>query len=160
MTIIDVQIPGLRDLLGRFARWDTNLAKQRRQQLMTFVPKGVIALQKFAPRRTEVFANSIRGMVSGRKNLSEVRFFSNDPKAEYVINPTRPHLIPREIVRRHAIKLPAVMGRSQLRLQVMHPGTRGSDFAFRAFVSLMPEFQVAMNRAGVRAMSALAGRGA
>lgn len=160
MTIISVEIPRLRNFIGRFAAWDADLAKRKRRELQTYVPKAVLALQKFAPKRTGTFARSIQGAVFPRgKNLTEVRFFSNDPKAEFVINPTRPHLIPREIVRRRALRLPRSVGRSQFRLQILHPGTRGSDFAFRAFSVLMPEFQVAMNRAGVRAMSAIAGRG-
>ncbi len=158
MTIIDIKVPGLRDFLGRFASWDDNLAKDKRRELQRYLPKAITRLRRFAPRRTGEFAKSISGAVFPRgKNLTEVRFFSTDPKANLVIGRTKPHLIPREIVKKHALKLPKVMGRSQFRLQVMHPGTRGSDFVSRARTSLIPEFQVAMNRVGVKAVAVLAG---
>lgn len=160
MTIIQVRIPGLRDFLGRFTKWDEDLAKEKRKELRSYLPKAVRSLRTNAPKRTGDFARSISGVVVPRgRNLTEVRFSTSDPKADFVIERTRPHLIPREIVAKHALKLPKTVGRSQFRLQVMHPGTKGSDFVFRAFSSLSPEFQVAMNRVGIRAISALAGTG-
>ena len=159
MTIIDVTIPGLRDFLGRFVKWDEGLAKRKRAELRRYLPKAVRRLRTTAPKRTGDFAKSIGGTVSGGKNLTEVRFFSSDTRAKFIIEETKKHLIPKEIVRKHSIKLPRVVGRSQFRLQVMHPGTKGSDFVSQSFRSLSPEFEVAMNRVGVKAVIVLAGRG-
>lgn len=154
MITIDVRIPGLRDLQGRFARFDQNLAQFRRDELRVFAPKVVSLLRKFAPVETGEFRDSLSGKVIQRgRRGTEVQFFSSDPKAPFVINPTRPHTI--EASRGRALRF--VSG--SFRKSVMHPGTRGSDFAFRAFNAGGPEFIRTMNKAGIRAMFGIAGRG-
>jgi len=154
MLTISVEVPGLRDLLGRFAKWESELARFRRQEAAQSAVKMTTVLQRYAPKRTGRFSRSLysRVLEPGPK-ITQIRFYSNDPKAQFVIYPTRAHLIR---ARGKALRF-NVSGRTLFRAQVMHPGTKGSDFVSRAVHSVRPEFIKAMNRVGVRAVVALAG---
>src|SRR3972149_558702 len=154
MLTISVEVPGLRDLLGRFAKWEPELARFRRQEAAQSAVRMTTILQRYAPKRTGKFSRSLYSRVldPGPK-MTHIRFYSNDPKAQFVMYPTRPHPIR---ARGKSLRF-NVSGNMLYRKEVMHPGTKGSDFVGRAVHSVQPEFVRAMNRVGVRAVVSLAG---
>lgn len=152
--VIEITIPGLRDLLGRFAKWDDDLATLRREGARQYLPTAIRALRKNAPKRTGRFRDSILGAVIPAGNTTEIQFFSSDPKASFILEGTRPHEI--TAVRGKVLKF-TLGGGVLFRKGVMHPGTQPSDFVYHSFQELQPEFITEMNKVGVRAMVRLAG---
>jgi len=155
--IIKVTIPGLRDFLGRFAKWEDSLATLRQEGTRHYLPTAIKVLRKNAPKRTGRFRDSILGVVIPAGHTTEVQFFSSDPKAKWILEGTDPH----EITSVRAKVLRFILGGEVLfRKGVQHPGTEPSDFVYRSFQELQPGFIHEMNKVGVRAMVRLAGKGA
>lgn len=154
--LVNVQIVGLRDLRGRFARYNEELARYRTEEAEAYVPKFVAKLSQHAPvGETAKFKDSFHGKVTRTERGSQVKFFSRDPRAKYIIEPTPPHTI--TAVRSKFMRF--MVGDEKVFAKVVHhPGTKGSDFAVKAFVEMREEFIRQMNRAGVRAVVFLAGR--
>ena len=150
MIILLAEMPGLRDLQGRFAVWDETLARYRRDEARRYMPKVLATLRRYAPVRTGVFRDSLTGRIVGRTRFTEMRFSSSDPKARFVMEPTRPHII-------EARKTALRFADGIFRKRVMHPGTKGSRFVRRAYSTMAPEFIRVMNRVGEQAMVTMAG---
>ena len=154
MITLQVTVPGLRDLLGRFAKWDSELAQLRREGARQSAVRMTEILRRHAPKRTGRFSSSLYSrVISHSEKLTQVAFYSSDQKAQWVIYPTKPHIIR---ARGKALRISSSSG-IFFRKQVSHPGTRGSDFTSRAFREAGPEFVKDMNRVGVRAIIKLAG---
>ena len=148
---------GFREQLGRFATWDATMTRNRRQEARLVRSKAVAMLKRFAPKETGEFRDSISGRVLDQGHILQIKFSSSDPKAPFVINPTRPHVI--EASRAKVLRFTSG-GNIFLRKRVLHPGTKGSDFQQRVMQIGGAEFVRSMNRVGVQTMLAMSGRGA
>lgn len=156
MMRLTIKTQGFREQLGRFATWDPVITRNRRREAQLVKARTVAMLRKFAPKRTGEFSRSISGRVLDQGRVLQIRFSSSDPKAPFVIYPTRPHVI--EASRGLALRFTAG-GASLLRKKVLHPGTKGSDFERRVAQIGGAEFVRSMNKVGVQTMIAVAGRG-
>ncbi len=157
MIRLTIETQGYREQLGRFATWGPVMTRNRRREAHLVRARAVSLLKKFAPRDTGIFSASLSGRVVDRGRILQIRFTSSDPKANLVINPTRPHVI--EASRGLALRFTAGGG-ILLRKRVLHPGTKGSDFVQRVARIGGADFIRAMNKVGVQTMIAMAGRGA
>ncbi len=156
MISVSVEIKGLRDLRGRFARVESQLQIYRREELSIVLSRLVSMLRIHAPKRTGRFAKSLSGKLTPLSSGElGIRVFSSDPKASLIVKPTAPHTI--VAVRGKALRF--MKGDEVVfRQRVRHPGTKGSDFIQDVFYNSEVDFIRHMNRAGVRAIVYLAGR--
>jgi len=147
MIVITAKAPGLRDLRGRFATWDKELARIRNREVRAFLPRFLVKLKAFSPEgETKVFKESWVGKVRSRGvGGTGVYIWNKDPKAPFVIRPTKPHKITAR--RARFLKLP-----TGFRKSVMHPGTKGSDVMVRAYQQGGADFTRVMNRAGIKSL--------
>jgi len=154
-VVVAVEIIGLRDLSGRFARYSVELSRYGKDEIKAFLPRFVTLLRKHAPvGKTKVFRDSFYGKVLGG-DKTEVRFYSRDPRAPHIMFKTKPHEIRawgKALRFLHDTKV-------IFRNKVSHPGTSGSNFAELAFIEGADDFIRVMNKAGARSVIYLSGKG-
>lgn len=170
---IHVEIVGLRDARGRFSRYSPVLQKHARQEMSVFANNFLRTLKASAPiakRRPRGddeedefenvtpggFRKSLYYKISRRGHITALNYYSNDPRAKFIVYKTRAH--PIVAVRAKALRF-WKGGNKVFAKRVFHPGTRGSDFAEKAFLKGGDEFIRGMNRAGARATIYLSGKG-
>ena len=156
MLPIQVTIVGLRDTMGRFARAESVLLSERLKASKIFRSNYVALLKEYAPKKSGEFSKSLYGKVSIIGRNVDVNFYSKDPKAPYVIGPTKPHTI--TAVKAKTLRFwkgeTKVFARS-----VFHPGTQESDFIGRAYFAGGDQFIRRMNLVAERVVVYLAGKG-
>jgi hypothetical protein len=157
MLILKLDIEGLRDSLGRFTRFESVLLGNNRRALTLFRSQMLATLRSKAPvGKTGKFRDSFYAKTRETASSLEIGFASRDPRAAYIIYPTKPHTI--TAVRKK--KLRFWVGESKVFAKsVKHPGTEGSDFVEEAFDEGSGDFIRRIEEAGSRTMVYLSGKG-
>lgn len=124
----------------------------------TVGPIGRKALKQRAPvgkgERAGRFATSIRYYRRTSAGTSvTVRYTANTPYARWVIEPTKPHRIEAKAAR--YLHWVDGNGTHHFRKWVMHPGTKGNDFAERTAKLYRPVAAAAYKRIMLEALGGL-----
>ena len=126
--ILKVEMFGLRDLLGRFAKADTRLTEEVRERGRDLGRRVVERLQATAPVKTGVLRQGIRYRTALTQHGIELRLTSQAKHTLFVIYPTRPHII--RPVKARVLHF-FVDGREVFTRIVHHPGTKANPFVAR-----------------------------
>ncbi len=92
--LLDIQVTGLRDVIGRFARFEQPLLDIRRDELRDLGRRYVKVLQEEAPKDTGRLQKGISFDTYVKKPDVELRIVSKETYTMYVLRGTRPHSAP------------------------------------------------------------------
>lgn len=92
--LLDIQVTGLRDVIGRFSRFEQPLLDIRRDELRGMGRRYVKVLQEEAPKDTGTLQKGISFDTYVSKPNVELRIVSKAAHTMYVLRGTRPHSAP------------------------------------------------------------------
>ena len=92
--LLNIQVSGLRDVIGRFSRFEQPLLDIRRNELRDLGRRYVKVLQEEAPKDTGALQKGISFDTYVKKPDVELRITSKASYTVYVLRGTRPHSAP------------------------------------------------------------------
>ncbi len=92
--LLDIQVTGLRDVIGRFSRFEQPLLDIRRDELRVMGRRYVKVLQEEAPKDTGRLQKGITFDTYVKPPSVELRIVSKETYTVYVLRGTRPHSAP------------------------------------------------------------------
>ena len=92
--LLDIRVSGLRDVVGRFSRFEQPLLDIRRDELRGLGRRYVKVLQEEAPKDTGKMAKGITFDTYAKGHDLELRITSKESYTVFVLRGTRPHSAP------------------------------------------------------------------
>lgn len=92
--LLDIKVSGLRDVVGRFSRFEQPLLDIRRNELRDLGRRYVKVLQEEAPKDTGRLQRGITFDTYVKPPSVELRIVSKESYTVYVLRGTRPHSAP------------------------------------------------------------------
>jgi hypothetical protein len=166
-STLQIELVGWRNKRGQFAAVPDTARTAMQEELRSQSPALVALAHKLSPtgkrepwdKQTVRFADSWRATTTQDAQGATLILENTDPKAPFVIFPTRPHPIAAQHARKGGgpglLRFRGKDGSVVFRHAVKHPGTAGNDVPSKVADAYEPDAAAALSRIAARVVASV-----